>query len=121
MRDPASLEVLTRANELTRLTYEATRRFPASERDGLRDQMQRCVTSVRGNIAEGCGRSTDRAFLSYLQNATASVTELAQHAESAKVIGIGVRAELEEVQAMAGRVRRMLAKLQTAVRVRGRA
>lgn len=118
MRDPSSLEVLERANELTRLTYLATRHFPSSERRGLTDQMQRSATSVSANIAEGCGRSTDRAFLAYLQHATASVSELAQHADSALIVQLGVDAELIAVRAMAIRVRQMLAKLQTNVRRR---
>lgn len=119
MRDPSRLEVLQRANELTQLTYAATRRFPPSEQGALADQLRRAVTSVSGNIAEGCGRSTDRAFLSYLQNATASVTEVAQHATSARIAGVGVPEELAAVEQMAVRVRQMLAKLSRAVRKKG--
>ena len=108
--------MLKRADELTRLTYIATSSFPTSERDGLISQMRRCATSVGANIAEGCGRSSDRAFLSYLQNATGSASELAQHARSARLVGIGDAAELIAVEQMAERVRKMLAKLSTAVR-----
>ena len=36
--------------------YEATRRFPASERFGLATQMQRAAVSIPSNIAEGAAR-----------------------------------------------------------------
>jgi four helix bundle protein len=120
MRDPGSLEVLERARELTVLTYHATSAFPAGERKGLASQMQRAAVSVGSNIAEGCGRSTTPSFLSFLQNAMGSLTELEYQATLALRLGIGEVAALHDVLSMTRRVKLMTTRLDQAVRKRRR-
>ena len=66
MRDPRHLEVVELAMCLAEITYEVTRGFPVDERFGLVSQMRRAAVSVGSNIAEGCSRSTDRAFASFI-------------------------------------------------------
>ena len=58
------------------MVYVATENFPAAERFGLRAQIRRAVVSVGANIAEGCGRYTDKEFAPFLQNALGSLSEL---------------------------------------------
>ena len=116
MRDPRHLEVVELAMCLAEITYEVTRGFPADERFGLVSQMRRAAVSVGSNIAEGCGRSTDRAFSSFIDIALGSVLELDYQARIALRLGFGDPTSLNELRAHTARLRRMLSKLITAVR-----
>ena len=118
MRNPRRLEVMARANELTDLVYLATESLPASEKQGLVDQLRRAVTSIGSNIAEGCGRSTDKAFLAYLQNAMSSADEVEHQTEQAIRLQMGDREALLDSLSMVRRVKSMIAKLSTAIRKR---
>jgi four helix bundle protein len=56
--------------------YAVTGRFPRHEDYGLRSQMNRAVNSIGLNIAEGAGKSTDRAFDYHLEVAVGSAFEV---------------------------------------------
>jgi four helix bundle protein len=53
-----------------------TGRFPRHEDYGLRSQMNRAANSIGLNIAEGAGKSTDRAFDYHLEVAVGSAFEI---------------------------------------------
>ena len=76
MQDFRRLRVSGSARVLAKMVYVATENFPAAERFGLRAQIRRAVVSVGANIAEGCGRYTDKEFAPFLQNALGSLSEL---------------------------------------------
>jgi four helix bundle protein len=116
MRDPKRLEVVELAARLAETTYRATRGFPPDERFGLTTQMRRAAVSVGSNISEGCGRSSDPAFLSFLQIAIGSVCELEYQAMLAQRVGVGDVASLNEVRDMSLRVKQMLSRLNSTVR-----
>jgi four helix bundle protein len=118
MRDPNSLEVLHRATELAELTYVATATLPEGERRGLILQMQRAAVSVPSNISEGCGRSTDLSFLSFLQYAMGSLDELERQTIIALRLRAGDAAALHDVLSMTRRVKLMLTRLTQAIRKR---
>jgi len=42
---------------------------------GLTQQLKRASVSISNNIAEGCGRKTDRDFCSFLYNTMGSTKE----------------------------------------------
>jgi four helix bundle protein len=54
------LRVWKNAMDLVVQVYEQTRSFPKEEIYTLTSQMRRAAVSIRSNIAEGKGRSTDR-------------------------------------------------------------
>lgn len=56
--------------------YKLTDRFPKDEINNLISQMRRAAVSIPLNIAEGCGRNTDSAFLQYILYAYGSAKEL---------------------------------------------
>ncbi|TAJ13015.1 four helix bundle protein [Patescibacteria group bacterium] len=56
--------------------YEATNKFPASERFGLISQMQRASISIPSNIAEGSERNTKKDFAQFIHIALGSTSEL---------------------------------------------
>ena len=55
--------------------YTASDFFPKNEEFGLKSQIRRCAVSVPSNIAEGCGRNSDKDFLRFLHIALGSTNE----------------------------------------------
>ncbi|MCX6171580.1 MAG: four helix bundle protein [Flavobacterium sp.] len=60
------LKVWQKAIELVTNTYLKTQSFPMEEIYGLTSQIRRCAVSIPSNIAEGCGRKTNKDFSSFL-------------------------------------------------------
>src|SRR5437588_10612860 len=79
MRDFKDLRVWQSAHALTLAVYAATRGFPKEELFGLTSQLRRAAASVAANLAEGCGRKSDRELLRYIQIARGSASELEYH------------------------------------------
>ena len=50
--------------------------LPRDEKYGLKVQLQRAAVSIPSNIAEGCGRESDRDFKRFLHIAMGSAFEL---------------------------------------------
>lgn len=76
MRNYENLVVWQKAHKLVLLIYSATQGFPNEERFGLTSQIRRAATSTPTNIAEGCGKSTQKDFAHYLDIAFASMQEV---------------------------------------------
>ncbi|HEY0656628.1 MAG TPA: four helix bundle protein [Chryseosolibacter sp.] len=76
MKDFKKLLVWQKAHELVLLVYRLTKKFPKEERFNLIDQMRRSATSVPTNIAEGCGKYTQKDFAAYLQVSQGSTQEI---------------------------------------------
>lgn len=71
------LDVWQNARQLNRMIYRLTRHFPAEEQFGITSQMRRASVSVSSNIAEGCGRNSDKDFAHFLEQAYGSAMEVA--------------------------------------------
>ena len=76
MRDFHKLMIWQRSHSLTLEIYKITKTFPKEEVFGLTSQIQRAVSSIPTNIAEGCGRNSNKEFAHFLQIAIGSATEL---------------------------------------------
>ena len=76
MKNFRDLLVWEKAHHLTMKIYEATTAYPADERFGLVSQIRRSASSVPTNIAEGCGRHSDKDFARFLQISMGSASEL---------------------------------------------
>jgi four helix bundle protein len=76
MGDFQRLSVWQQAHVLALEVHRSTGAFPAIERYGLAAQMRRAAVSVVSNIAEGCGRQSDRELAYFLRMARGSVREL---------------------------------------------
>jgi four helix bundle protein len=70
------LEVWKEARYLVKVIYEMTRLFPVSEKFGLISQIQRAAISIPSNIAEGCGRETQKDSIRFFYIARGSLYEL---------------------------------------------
>ena len=76
MQDFRNLAVWRKAHGLTIAVYVETRVFPHAERYGLTSQIRRSAASISSNIAEGCGRFTDKDFARFVQHALSSACEV---------------------------------------------
>ena len=76
MRDYKKYIVWQKSHELVLEIYKATRDFPKDELFGLISQMKRSSSSISTNIAEGCGRSSDKDFCRFLYISFGSANEL---------------------------------------------
>ncbi|MBS0205158.1 MAG: four helix bundle protein [Planctomycetes bacterium] len=76
MKNFRDLQIWNRSHGLTLEVYRLTQGFPKTETYGLVSQMRRSVSSIPTNIAEGCGRNTEKDFARFLDNAMGSASEL---------------------------------------------
>ena len=76
MKNYRDLIVWQKSHLLVLSLYEMTKTFPKDERFNLISQLRRAGTSVPTNIAEGCGKFTQRDFAKYLQDAFGSLQEV---------------------------------------------
>ena len=76
MRDFHNLLIWKRSHQLTLDIYKVSQSFPKEELFGLTSQIRRAVSSVPTNIAEGCGRNSNKDFAHFLQIAIGSASEV---------------------------------------------
>jgi four helix bundle protein len=70
------LKVWKAGIELCKVIFVLTRAFPPEEKFGLISQMTRSAVSIPSNIAEGCGRKSNKEFYQFLNVALGSSFEL---------------------------------------------
>ncbi len=76
MRDYKKFLVWEKSHQLTLDVYYNLTSFPKDELFGLISQMKRSSSSIPTNIAEGCGRNSDKDFCRFLYVAFGSANEL---------------------------------------------
>ena len=91
--------------------YRLTDRFPSSERYGLTSQIRRAAVSIPANIAEGCGRGSNKALAAFLQISLGSLSELECLAELAQSLGYCSEQGAAEFRETASFAKGMLCRL----------
>lgn len=76
IKDFRDLEVYKLANKITLEIYDLTKDFPAKEKYSLIDQLNRAVTSIGANIAEGFGRYHTKEYIKFLYTSRGSLMEV---------------------------------------------
>jgi four helix bundle protein len=76
MKDFRKFKVWEKAHNFTLQVYRLTRNFPSDERFGLTAQLRRAAASVPTNIAEGCGRDSERELARFMSIAAGSASEV---------------------------------------------
>ena len=76
MHNFKELKVWQKSRILVKNIYILTKKFPKEELFCLTSQMRRAVISIPSNLAEGCGRGTDKQLIAFLNIAQGSSTEL---------------------------------------------
>lgn len=74
--DYKELDIWVQARMLVKTVYVLTRSFPRDEQFSLTSQVRRCVISVPSNIAEGCGRQSNKETIHFLHISRGSLFEL---------------------------------------------
>jgi len=76
MRDFRQLRVWEDAHRLPLEIYKITKEFPKEELFALTNQIRRASTSIGSNIAEGCGRGSNKDYAHFSQIAIGSAFEV---------------------------------------------
>lgn len=77
MRNYQNYAVWQKAHELCVFIYKKVLcHFPPEEKFGLASQLRRAVSSIPMNIAEGCGRGSEKDFVHFLDIALGSIHEV---------------------------------------------
>jgi four helix bundle protein len=76
VRNFRKLKVWEKSHKLALEVYRKSSRFPDTERFGLTSQIRRCGYSIPTNIAEGCGRESEKELARYLNISMGSASEL---------------------------------------------
>ncbi len=79
MHDYRRLIVWQRARALGVEIHTATRSFPRSDRGIIAGQLRRSALSIAANIAEGCGKSSRKETIRFLEIASGSAHETEHH------------------------------------------
>ena len=74
--DYKELDIWVQARILVKAVYVLTKSFPMDEQFSLTSQIRKCVVSVPSNIAEGCGRQSNKETIHFLHIARGSLFEL---------------------------------------------
>lgn len=75
MRNYRKYEVWQIGHQLTKEIYSLTLSLPKEEIYGLTSQIRRAAISIPTNIAEGCGRLTDKEFGRFIDISLGSSNE----------------------------------------------
>jgi four helix bundle protein len=75
MKDFRTLQVWQKSHFLTVELYKETKNFPKDELYGVTSQLRRAIFSIPTNLAEGCGRGSDKDFSRFVQIALGSASE----------------------------------------------
>ena len=102
------LKVWQKAHQLVLQIYRHTQSSPAQERFGLTAHLAKSAVSIPSNIAEGCGRETDKELARFLSIATGSATETEYQVLLAKDLGYLDQETYQVLHSLANEVKRML-------------
>jgi four helix bundle protein len=108
MQPYRNLAVWRFAHELALDVRRLTLGMPRTGNTELIDQIRSSSQSIPANIAEGCGRQTNRDFAKFLQIAIGSSTELEYHLQFCADADLADRVECDARIADTVRVRKML-------------
>ncbi len=108
MRDFKQLKVWQKAYRFVLTVYRHTPAFPSQERYGLTAHLLKSAVSVPSNIAEGCGRESDRELARFLSIAAGSASETEYQLLLAHDLGYLNPQAYQELGNQVNEVKRML-------------
>lgn len=76
MRNFKNYNVWNHSIELVSNVYHVVKALPQNEVFGLSQQIRRAAVSIPSNIAEGCGRESEKEFKRFLEVSLSSAFEL---------------------------------------------
>lgn len=101
------------AHQITLEIYKITKNFPKEELFALTNQLRRASASIPSNIAEGCGRGSNKDYAHFLQIAMGSAFEIDYQLLLAKDLSyLDNKAYLDISEKVSGLKRQLAALLQ---------
>ena len=76
MQDFTQLKVWQKSHNITINIYKLTAQMPSEEKFGLISQIRRASVSIESNLAEGCGRDSDKELARFVDISMGSSFEL---------------------------------------------
>ena len=76
MTDYRNLLFWQKSMDIVTRIYSITSSFPREEQFGLSSQLRRAAVSIPANIAEGCGRESNKDYAHFMRIAIGSLCEL---------------------------------------------
>ncbi|SDM42961.1 four helix bundle protein [Catalinimonas alkaloidigena] len=116
MQDFRKLMVWQKAHQLVLEVYRVSNRFPKEEVYGLTNQLRRASVSIPANIAEGCGKYSDKDIANYFQISLGSLHETEYYFLLCKELGYLTPEEHASLQAVLQAIKAMLIRLIQKVR-----
>lgn len=111
MVDYRNYKVWQKAHLLVIEVYQITDTFPKKEQFGLVSQMNRAVVSIPTNIAEGCGRETQKELIRFLYISSGSAHELEYLVMLSKELNFINQEQFNTISAKIEEIKKMLASL----------
>jgi four helix bundle protein len=108
LRNFRELTVWEKAHELVVEVYRVSGGFPSEERFGISAQLRKAAVSIGSNIAEGCGRGTDKDFARFLSIAAGSASEVEYQVLLARDLGYLSDEDYGRLNTQVNEVKRML-------------
>ncbi|WP_350292874.1 four helix bundle protein [uncultured Croceitalea sp.] len=105
--DYKELDIWVQVRKLVKTVYVLSKSFPRDEQFSLNSQIKRSVVSIPSNIAEGCGRQSNKETIHFLHIARGSLFELETQlilASDLNFISSDLNTILEEIE----RVKKLL-------------
>lgn len=118
MTSHKDLKVWQKGIELVKYIYEITQLFPSNEQFGLVSQMRRAAVSIPSNIAEGCGRNSDKELIHFLYIALGSASELETQIIISQELGFMQIEKSEQMQNLIFEIIKMTSSLIKSIRIR---
>ncbi|WP_421874343.1 four helix bundle protein [Marinoscillum sp.] len=107
MHNFQELKVWQKGIQLAVDVYKQTDTYPESEKFGLTSQMRRCAVSIPSNIAEGCGRKTDKDLSNFLSHSLGSQYELETQMIISKEVDLINHSEFEKLTSELNEIQKM--------------
>tara|TARA_R110000850_G_scaffold150497_1_gene273297 strand:+ start:218343 stop:218696 length:354 start_codon:yes stop_codon:yes gene_type:complete len=111
------LKVWQKSMELVTDTYIKTREFPKEEVYGLTSQIRRSSIPISSNIAEGCGRKTNKDFANFLGVALGSAFEYETQLIICKNLNYILEEDFQKLESEVQHIQNMIIKLQSTLTV----
>jgi four helix bundle protein len=118
MTSHKELKVWQKGIELVKSIYEITQLFPPNEQFGLISQMRRAAVSIPSNIAEGCGRNSDKELIHFLYVALGSASELETQIIVSQELNFLGKEKSEQLQSLILEIIKMISSLIKTIRTR---
>ena len=109
------LVVWQKSMELTKKIYTITKDFPKEEVYGLTSQIRRCAVSIPSNIAEGCGRKTNKDFSNFLGISLGSSFEFETQLIICKNLNFISEDDFKSIESEIQHIQNMIIKLQNTI------